>query len=411
MAKKTVTTRKFKIVDLIRYKNSNSMIEVPKYPVEVVIEVTTTSKLRKPKEVPSAKMDRLEKAARAELDRYESIITSEIQKFDLKIQGIMATPSPAALKAAQQIAKTASVMVKNALDSAEGAAVAEVEKTLKKEAQGDSLLKEAQVKTGVKVSVSVISIGANVAKLVATAGADVTSYLLIAKTLVTLSLELKQQLKGEQKLRKDLVNGVQAYLSLRESTIVQAAKRQGLTDVSGIDVKHPMNAVKGIAQKVKAAGEEVSKGRDAKTVATTVLNFIIKGVKSAISDVEKARVAYRNHIVKMRHKIDSISAQADKLMKAMRAAKTLKEGVKIGAECMSVKGKVRGLDGKFVDAETLLGEMQELMKGNGLTIDDRTIIQKIKSFDKATILSEGGDLISNIKTVAGFISNVAKLAA
>ena len=55
--------------------------------------------------------------------------------------------------------------------------------------------------------------------------------------------------------------------------------------------------------------------------------------------------------------------------------------------------------------------MQNLMKANGLEIDDRTIIDKLKAFDKSTMLSEGADLVSGIKTVVGFVSKVAKLAA
>lgn len=56
-------------------------------------------------------------------------------------------------------------------------------------------------------------------------------------------------------------------------------------------------------------------------------------------------------------------------------------------------------------------EMQDLMKANGLEIDDRTIIDKLKAFDKSTMLSEGADLVSGIQTVCTFISKVAKLAA
>ena len=56
-------------------------------------------------------------------------------------------------------------------------------------------------------------------------------------------------------------------------------------------------------------------------------------------------------------------------------------------------------------------KMQDLMKANGLEIDDRTIIDKLKAFDKSTMFSEGKDLVSGIKTVVSFVSKVAKLAA
>jgi hypothetical protein len=405
-----VTTRKFKIVDLIRYKNPKSMIEVPKYPVEIVIDVTTKSKIGKAKEVPSSKMDRLERAARTELDRYEKIITEELQKFDAKIAATVAPGTKAALAEAEAMAKTASTMVKNALDSAAGAAEKAVETTLKKEAKGDSLLTEARVKTGVKVTTGVIKLGGSVAKLVASYGADVTSYLTIAKTIYDLGMEIKQQLKGEQKLREDLDNGVNAFISLRESTLTQAAKRHGVTDLSGIDLKKPMEAIKGMVKKLEATKNEMTKGKTPKEVGLAVLDYVVKGVKSKLNDVEKARTAYRNHVTKMRRKIDKISVEADKLMKAMKAAKTLKEGVKIGAECMQIKGRVRALDGKFVDADKNLEFMQELLKANGMEIDDRTVIDKLKAFDKATFVTEGSSLISSIKVVHGFVSEVVKLA-
>jgi len=49
------------------------------------------------------------------------------------------------------------------------------------------------------------------------------------------------------------------------------------------------------------------------------------------------------------------------------------------------------------------------MKANGLEIDDRTIIDKLKAFDKSTMFSKGTELISGIKTVCTFVSKVAKL--
>ena len=151
-----------------------------------------------------------------------------------------------------------------------------------------------------------IKIGTNVAKLVATAGADVTSYLSIAKTIYDLGTEIQQQLKGEEKLRKDLKSGIKAYMKLRESTITQAAKRSGVTDFSGIDIKHPMVAIKGIMKKAAATKSEVTKGKSAKEIGATLLKFIIKGVKSKLKDVEKARVAYRNHVTKMRQNVDKV---------------------------------------------------------------------------------------------------------
>ena len=92
MAKTTSTKRSFKIVDLIRKRDSFEYIEVPKFPVEVVIEVTTTATLTTPKPAPSAVFDRLEEIAREKLEEYESVITSELVKLENKIGDLLAQP-------------------------------------------------------------------------------------------------------------------------------------------------------------------------------------------------------------------------------------------------------------------------------------------------------------------------------
>src|SRR6266404_1021362 len=407
MAKTTTTKRAFKIVDLIRERESFEYIDVPKFPVEVEIEVTTSGTLTTPKPAPSAVFDRLEDAARKKLEEYETTITEELTRIEKKIRQLMAQPGEEALKEAEQLTQGTTAMVKKALAAAEPAAEKAVEDRLKKEAQGDDLLTEARVKTAVKVASGVISVSANVAKLVATTGADVTSYLSIAKTMVTLGMELNQQLKGEEKLRKDLKEGVDAFLDTRTSVIMQALKRQNLTDTSGIP-KNPRLAIQFIAKGVASAGEEVTKGRNAGDVAREVMDFVVKGIKGKLNDAESGRVAYRNHTVKMRQKVDAVSAKADELTKAMKAARNLKDGVKIGSECMKLKGTVRGLGDGLQSAEGFLDEMQEIMKDGGLDCDDSTVIQKLQRLNVSTILSEGGSLVTNIKGVYSLVSNVAQ---
>jgi hypothetical protein len=410
MAKTTTANRVVKIVDLIRKRDRFKYIEIPKYPVEINIEVTTTATLTTPKPAPSAVFDRLEEAARGEFERYEDTITEELVKIEGKIDKLMEQPGEQARKEAEQMVRTTTTVAKNALDSAEGAAQEAVEARLKKEAQGDALLTEARVKVAFKIGGGVISLSASVAKLVATAGADVTSYLSMAKTLFDLGMELKQQLKGEEKLHKDLKAGVDAFLDLRTSIIMQALKRQNLSDTSGIP-KNPKKAVEFITKGVMAAGQEVTKGRSANDVAKEVLDFVVKGVKSKYDSAEDARVAYRNHTVKMRRKVDDVSAKADELEKAMKAAKTLRDGVKIGAECMKLKGTVRNLATALKTAESFLDDMQEIMKAGGLECDDSTVIQKLKQLDISTILSGGETLASTASDIYDLVKNVAAAVA
>jgi hypothetical protein len=103
--------------------------------------------------------------------------------------------------------------------------------------------------------------------------------------------------------------------------------------------------------------------------------------------------------------------QAGKLQAAMKSARTLKEGVRVGAECMAVKRTVSEMAAKLDTREKYLDEMQDLMKANGLEIDDRTTIQKIQALDKTTILTNAKDLGSALKTIKGTLDEIAKVAA
>ena len=404
---KTITAKMaFNIVDLVRKRDSFEYIQVPKFPIEVVIEVTTTALLATPKPAPSAVFDRLEGVAREKLEEYESTITEELTRIEAKIGKLMTQPGADALKEAEELAQTGTAMVKKALASAEPAAEKVIEDRLKKEAQGDKLLTEARVKTGLKVAAGVISLSANVAKLAATSGAEVTSYVSIAKTLVSLGLEIKQQLKGEETLRKDLRTGVDAFLEMRATTLMQAATRQQLANTEGIP-RNPKLAIPFIVKGVMAAGSEVTKDRDAGAIAKEVFDFVFKGIKGKFNDAESARVAYRNHTAKVRQKVDAVSAKADELVQAMKGAKNLKDGVKIGAECMKLKGTVRRMAEALQGAETFLDEMQQVLNAGGMECDDATVLQKLQRLDVSTIFSEGGDLVSNIKGVYDLVSNVA----
>lgn len=405
MAKTRITTHKFYVVDLVRKKPRTQFLEIPAYRVDVQIDVTTTGILSA-SEVPSAAMKRLEDAARGVLENYESVISSEAEKLDAKIVKMSQSPSDKTRAEAEALTQGANQSIKNALASAEGAALKAVEERLKKEAQGDKNLKEARVRTAVKVTSAAITIGQAVARLVPTMGADVHAWYQIGKTIVSMGLEIKQQVKNEEKLRADLEGGVQAYITLRGTILMQAAKRQG-ADTSGIDFKKPLEAIGAIAEKVRAGGQELLKGRTAKGVAAEVADFVVKGIKAKLNDAEGARVFYRNHTVKTREKVDSLSAEADKLMKKVKAANTLKDGVKLGAACMALKRGVSALAAKLVERERFLDEMQRLMAGNGLNIDDRTTIDKLKEMDKLTVASTAQEIYSHISSVHELITSLS----
>lgn len=406
MPNTATVTGKVDIVDLIRDRKQFPLLDIPAVRVIVTFEITTTAAIGKAQPAPSAKVKRLEDAARAELNNYEDIITQECKKFSKQIEALSKAGK---VKEAQAVVATVNAAVKNALLSAQGAAEKAVENARKKEAQGDKLLAEARVKTAVKVTFAGITLAADAAKLAATSGADITSYLSIAKTLASLGLELKQQLKGEESLRKDLKAGVDSYLALRNTTVMRAAKANGLDKTSGFP-GFPQ-VFQYIAEQVVQTGKQLTKGKDAGQIAKDVLEFTKKGVMAQYNSVETARQMYRNHAAKMRHHVDSVAAQADKLAAAMKGAKTLKEGVKIGAECMQVKAVVDKLAGELDQADGFLSSMEAVMKGAGLQCDDRTIIQKLQAIDKTTIFTEGAGLVTNIYSVCSLIQNVQAAVA
>lgn len=410
MAKTKTSVYKFYVVDLVRDKPATTYITIPKCRVDVDIEVTTKG-VFSASDVPESAFKRLEKAAREELERYEEIIAGEAERIDKKIAALMAKPDADSQKEASALIQGMNASIRKALDSAEGAAQKAVAARLAKEAQGDKNLKEARVRTGLKWTMGAVSLTTNIAKLVVTSGADVSSYVSIAKTLYDLGSDLAQHLKNDEALRKDLVKAVQAYIKFRESSIVQAASRQNFTDLSGIDLKKPKEAVTKIYNKILAAGKEITKGKDAKALAASFVDLAVKGIKSSMSDAQTARKHYREHTTKTRHKIDAISAKAGELQKAMRSAKMLSDGVKIGAECMKVKADATAMAKTLEDREAFLDDIQALMSGNGLEIDDRTTLQKLAALDKSTIFAEGKGLVSNIKSVAGMVKEVAKAAA
>src|SRR5215204_6131168 len=100
----TLSTKKtFKIVDLIRKRDRFEFIEIPKFPVEVTMEVITSALIGKPKPPAPAVFDRLEEAATMELERYESVITEELEKIEEKIRKLIEQPGGEALKQAERM--------------------------------------------------------------------------------------------------------------------------------------------------------------------------------------------------------------------------------------------------------------------------------------------------------------------
>ncbi len=409
MAKTTDRTFKFSIVDLVRSKPKLEYIEIPAYKVDVEFTITTTSKFKKPAEAPDIAGKRMRAVGEKELERYEKIIKEESVKLDKKIGVLMKTPGKKAQDEAEKLIQGTNQSIMNALNSAQGAAQVAIAKQLKVEANKDKLLTEARVKTTLKVTKSFIKIGTSVTRAVASSGADVLAYKTIAKEIYNLGKEIQQQRKGEEKLRKDLYEAILKYIKLRGTTIMQAAERQGITDTKGLSIKKPLEAISTLADKALAMGDEVAKGRDKKQIAKEIADFAIKGYSSYQKSAETKRQKYREHTTKTRQKVDSMGQKADKMWKIVKKQKTLEEGVKLGAECMGLKRDASAMAAKLEERQKFLGEMEALMAGNGLKVDDTTIVDKIKKLDKMTVLKEGAAMVTSVKGVYTLVDEISDL--
>lgn len=378
------TKRSFYIVDLVRDRKLFTNLDIPPIRVNITIEVAA--------DVPKAKMDRLEKAARDKLGEYEKTIVKEAEKFNKQIDVLLEQNK---LKEAIALADQANHAIKNALASAQGAALAAVEVVKKQEAQGDKLLLQARVTVVVTFVFGAIKIATSVARIGASHGADVHAWLTLAKDLYKLGKVVEQQLKNEEKLKQDLIDALGKYLKARSTSIASFATKNGLNSkLPGFPEVIPF-----VAKGVLETAKDTFKGKDAGAVAKDVFNFVVGGVKGPSEKVETARKAYREQTTKMRQHVDKVSAQGDKLFAAMKKATTLKDGVKIGAQCMQVRGRATRLGQELDAAVAFLNAAQTVMLQFGLTVNDETILDKLARFDLKTMLTEGQGILEGAKAI------------
>lgn len=385
----TTTERRLKLVDLIRQR-PYKWITIPAFPVEVIIEVTTSARIGKPAPAPSAVFDRLEGVAREVLDRYETVIGEECVKLDAKIGALAGAKDPAEWKKASAMIEGTNTMVKQALLGATPAAQKAVEDRLRQEAHGDSLLQEARVKTAVQVTVAVISVAGSVGKLVGTAGADLQSYVSIAEKLYDLWKELQQQLKNHEQLRDELESAVKKLIAH-----------------SDFAIKARNIAGHGVLGAQKALSAAAVLGFKLPSFVSDAANVALDEIADRLKETENARVKYRNHTYKMRQQADALSSQADNLLHAMREAKNLKDGVKLGADCMSVKRNVRQMLVDLRTAEDFLADLETALRSRGgIRLDDRTVLEKLRSFKKMTIMTTGGSVYSDFMEIYEAVNDI-----
>lgn len=212
-----------------------------------------------------------------------------------------------------------------------------IQKELDKQAKRDRSLLKARIKVVYKGSKIVISIGASIAKLVGSSGGDVSAYYNIAKQLRDAGKLIQQQAKGEKKLRQDLHKGYKAFLD--------------------------------------SAAEESS------------------------GNADTALKAYRNHSTKTKNKILSTAKHADGFQAAMKKAKGMKDGVKIGSKTMKAKREAGRLVEKYGETEAYADEFEKCLVDSQKKLKafvekelagkyDKLVVQKDKSLNEFLAYAE-----------------------
>ena len=260
-----------------------------------------------------------------EAQRYQKIIETEAKTLAKKIVGLQKSGK---LDDAKKMVDSTSASINMAVKTLGTQLPALIQKELDKQAKRDRSLLKARIKVVYKASKIVLSVGASIAKLVGSAGAEVSSYYNIAKQLRDAGKLIQQQAKGEEKLRKDLHKGYKAFLD------------SAADDSSG--------------------------------------------------NAEAALKAYRNHSTKTKNRILAAAKQADSLQGSMKKAKGLKDGVKLGAKTMAAKREAGRLVDKYNESEAYADEYESCLADSQKKLKafvekelagkyDKLVVQKDKS--------------------------------
>lgn len=339
---------------------------------EVTILVQVSAK-KKPSPIVLKRLKDL--AAMPVAVEYEKVVQSEVDRLQAKFLDMVKKRNA---KGANELAKETTLSVKNACAALQSAVSVAVKEQIKKDARDDQNLLEAQIKVGVKVTFTVITIGKDVATLALTAGMDVSAWYNLAKNIYTLADTINGETKDEAQRRKDLLESFGRYSG-------EKIKRTVLID-------------------------KATKSNKAKLELT--FKQIFQSIKSEGEKVEGKRKHYKNKVTSMRQELEQLSGKAAKLEEAMKAAKGLKEGVKIGAQVMKLKGQVKTFYAALQNAETFSEQMAELLTLNGVKVDDSTFTQRLKSLKAVPDLVKfGKDLNTAAKNLQDMIGAIAPLAA
>lgn len=356
-------------VDLCPKKPNKNVMDVGE--TRVIIEVGVSARTKPAPIV----LDRLvDKAAMPVIDRYQKTVQEEVNRLQAKFLDMVKKRN---VKGADTMARETTLSVKNACASLQAAVTDAVQKQIKIDYRDDQNLLEAQIKVGVKIGFGVIKIGKDITTLAVTMGADATAWYSLAKGIYTLATTIRNETKDEQARRKDLLDAIGKYSTEKQRRKILADK-----------------ANKSNKAKLELAYKE-----------------IFKTIKSEGEKAEGKRKHYKNKVTGMRHELEDLSKKTANLETSMKAAKGLKDGVKIGAQVMKLKGTVKAFYATLQKSEKFADDMAMLLTEAGVKVDDSTFMERLKNLkavpDLATFAKDLYDAAKNLQDIIGAIADAA----
>ena len=321
---------------------------LPKNPVPLLLELKET-KINVEVEIEtkapnSAKTDRWTKVAEAEMTRYREVIEDTVEKVTKKWES---GKEPVPLSERKKEAETLGKSVEKAIASMEAAIETAVKDQIKREAQGDKNLLEARIAVAAKGTFKVIAIGKDVAELAVSGGANVKAWYSLAKDIYTLAKLINDQCKDEPALREDLLKAIGTYCSTKQRRF-----------------------------------DEEKKADDWKAKAKLKIKEIWTSQKSLAAKCETQRKQYRNEVTVLIQHVDKLGGKRDDLQAEMKkTAKLDADGIKAGKRLVDLGSSIKTMNTLILKSQDFVDDMAFLLTENGIEVDDRTAMQKLKALD------------------------------
>ncbi len=356
------------VVDLCPKKPNKNIMDLGE--TRVGVEVTVAAK-KKPAPIV---LDRLtDMAAMPVMQNYQKIVQEEVDKLAAKFTDMK---SKGDASGATDLARTTTHAVKNACASLQGAVTQAVQKQIKIDYRDDQNLVEAQVKVAVKIGFKVINVGKDITMIAVSMGANAAAWLKMAKGIYDIASMINDGTKDEKARRQDLLTAIGKYSSTKTLRVHERAKA------------------------------ETNKAK-----LQLIYKEVFKSVKSEGDKAEAKRKHYKAKVTGLRQELEKLSERTSQMETAMKAAPNLKEGVKIGAVVMQMKGAVKTNYAGLQKAEKFADDMAMLLTLAGVEVDDRTFAERMQSLKALPdLVSFGSNLKSAAKNIYEMVGTISKAA-